>query len=280
MKRFLLLLFALPVLAACNQAADSPAEKVITVSIEPLRYFTEAIAGDRFRVVTLVPHGSSPETYEPAPRQLVDLSESSAYLSVGGLGFEQTWMGKLAENVPQMPIVNLSKGIAPLRSDHGPGIDPHTWSSPKSAAIIAQNIYDVLCHLDSASAPYYQQRLQTLQTRIDSVDNAIRNTLGKSSVRTFLIYHPALGYLARDYGLTQLCLEEGGKEPTPARMRALIRQSREAGVTTLFVQQAFSEEGAKTLARETGARIVRINPLSYDWVKETLHTVNALKDGK
>jgi zinc transport system substrate-binding protein len=119
MKRFLLFLFALPVLAACNQAADSPAEKVITVSIEPLRYFTEAIAGDRFRVVTLVPHGSSPETYEPAPRQLVDLSESSAYLSVGGLGFEQTWMGKLAENVPQMPIVNLSKGIAPCAATTG-----------------------------------------------------------------------------------------------------------------------------------------------------------------
>lgn len=60
-------------LAACKPAGqktkadDGDTKPVITVTIEPLRYFTEAIAGDRFDVVSMVPKGSSPETYDPTP---------------------------------------------------------------------------------------------------------------------------------------------------------------------------------------------------------------------
>ena len=61
-----------------------------------------------------------------------------------------------------------------------------------------------------------------------------------------------------------------------ARLRSLIRQSKEAGATVLFVQQAFSQEGARALARETGTQIVRINPLGYDWPEETLRVARAL----
>ena len=50
--------------------------RIVTVTIEPLRYFTEQIAGNRFKVVTMVPNGGNPETYEPSARQMMNLSES------------------------------------------------------------------------------------------------------------------------------------------------------------------------------------------------------------
>ena len=40
---------------------------ILTVTIDPQRYFIEQIAGDNFTINTLVPPGTSPETYEPAP---------------------------------------------------------------------------------------------------------------------------------------------------------------------------------------------------------------------
>lgn len=272
----LLLLLTLSVLAGCNRKPAPDRQRILTVSIEPLRYFAETIAGERFRVTTLVPRGSSPETYEPAPRQLVDLSESKAYLSVGELGFEKTWMPKITEGVPYLPIINLSKGIEPLPGEHGTGVDPHTWTSPQNASVIARNLCDALCRIDSAGSSYYERRTAALLARIDSVDNVVRHVLKRCTARTFLIYHPALGYLARDYGLTQLSLEEGGKEPTTDNLRTLINRTKAGAVRVLFVQQEFSEAGVRALADETGIRIVRINPLSYDWPDETIRIANAL----
>ena len=88
MKIYLYFLLTL-LLAACGSKQQTEGEKpVITVSIEPLRYFTEAIAGDRFRVISLVPDGSSPETYDPNPQQLVGLTQSCAFLRASKIGYE------------------------------------------------------------------------------------------------------------------------------------------------------------------------------------------------
>ena len=80
--------------------------RIVTVTIEPLRYFTEQIAGNRFKVVTMVPNGGNPETYEPSARQMMNLSESDMYIKVGNIGFERTWMKKLEANAPHAIVVD------------------------------------------------------------------------------------------------------------------------------------------------------------------------------
>ena len=46
----------------------------------------------------------------------------------------------------------------------------------------------------------------------------------------------------------------------------------------VFVQQEFAESTALVIARQTGARIVRINPLAYDWRNQLLLVARTLKD--
>lgn len=115
MKRtFLYILAALLAMSCKNNSVQNKNEDdkpVITVTIEPLRYFTEAIAGDNFNVVSMVPKGSSPETYDPTPQQLVDLAKSKAYFRIGYIGFEQTWMDKLTDNAPHLQFFDTSRGI-------------------------------------------------------------------------------------------------------------------------------------------------------------------------
>ena len=112
-----------------------PNKPTVTVTIEPFRYFVEQIAGDDVNVNVMVPAGSSPETYEPTPQQMVDLSQSVFYFKVGQIGFEKTWMKKLQQNAPDMKVIDTSAGIAMLKTQSG-NIDPHTWMSIKSADII------------------------------------------------------------------------------------------------------------------------------------------------
>ncbi|GHT16843.1 hypothetical protein FACS189426_24480 [Bacteroidia bacterium] len=58
-------------------------DNVITVTIEPQRYFADRLVDTLFRVENLVPAGTSPETYDPAPNQMTDLARSKAYFCIG-----------------------------------------------------------------------------------------------------------------------------------------------------------------------------------------------------
>ena len=72
--RFAILLIISVLLTSCAGELTDTRPR-IAVSIEPLRYFTEQIAGDHYKVTTLMPTGGSPETYEPTPHQIVELSQ-------------------------------------------------------------------------------------------------------------------------------------------------------------------------------------------------------------
>ena len=283
MKKLIYIL-TLFILSGCGNTTQKSEKPILTVTLEPLRYFTEAIAGNNYEVVSMVPKGSSPESYDPTPQQLVNLSKSQAYFRIGYIGFEQAWMKKLEANCPNMEVYNTSKGIDLIRDKghwhgdhfHEGGVEPHVWNSTQNALIIADNIYQALCELDSTHQEDYQKRLDVLKQTIRQTDANIR-TLLENADSTFLIYHPALSYFARDYGLKQVSIEEGGKEPSPAQLKALIETCRNENVHTIFVQQEFDQRNAQLIANELGINIVSINPLSYEWVKEMIRIAEALK---
>ena len=283
MKKIIYILTLL-ILCACANTPQKNEIPIITVTLEPLRYFTEAIAGDNYQVISMVPKGSSPESYDPTPQQLVNLSQSKAYFRIGYIGFEQAWMKKLEANCPDMKVYDTSIGIDLIRGEghwhgdhfHEGGVEPHIWNSTPNALIIADNIYKALCELDATHQTDYQKRLDALKETIRQTDENVKALL-KNADRTFLIYHPALSYFARDYGLKQISIEEGGKEPSPAQLKALIETCRKEKAHTIFIQQEFDQRNAQLIANELGVNIVSINPLSYDWAEEMVRVAKALK---
>ena len=86
-----------------------------------------------------------------------------------------------------------------------------------------------------------------------------------------------MNYLARDYGLTQYSMEAGGKEPAASHFKELVDLSKGENINTVFIQKEYDKENAETLAREIGARIVVIDPMSGDWLNEMKRIVAELK---
>lgn len=283
MKKLLYLIILIVTLGSCNQSSKKSDVPTLTVTIEPLRFFTETIAGDKYRVISMVPQGSSPETYDPTPQQLVALNQSDAYLRIGHIGFEQAWMERIKANNPHIKVFDTSEGIDFIRGEghwhgnhfHQGGIEPHVWNSTTNAILIAENICKSLCQLDSINQNFYQERTDSLKQIIVQTDKKIRQLL-QSADSTFLIYHPALSYFARDYGLKQISIEDNGKHPSPASLKTLIDTCRKEGVRVIFVQQEFDQHNAQLIASELGIEIVPINPLSYHWEKEMIRIAETL----
>ena len=283
MKKLIYFLTLL-ILGACGNSPQKNEKPILTVTLEPLRYFTEAIAGGHYEVVSMVPKGSSPENYDPTPQQLVALSRSQAYFRIGYIGFEQAWMKKLQANAPEMKVFDTSRGVDFIRGEghwhgdhfHEGGVEPHIWNSTRNAIIIAENIYEALCELDAIHQEEYKNRLDSLKETIAQTDANVCTFL-ENADSTFLIYHPALSYFARDYGLKQISIEENGKEPSPAQLKSLIETCRKEKAHVIFVQQEFDQRNAQLIADELGVNVVPINPLSYDWDEEMVRVAQALK---
>jgi len=267
MQRLLLPLTLLLLLSCSNTAVDDRPQ--LAVSIEPLRYVVEAIGGDCFSVQTIMPRGASPETYAPTPRQMIELSHCKVIFRVGTLGFEQTTLPQMTADLRDVALIDLGTDISPLLDDAhkhegGKSIDPHVWMSTKNLQLLAQQTCQTLCQLDTLHAPEFKKNLQTFSMRMDSLDAKLQATLRDVHHRAFLIYHPALGYFARDYGLRQLAVERDGKDPSPAYMKRLLNLSRAEGIRVVFISTEHTGAAAKRLGEALSAKVVSINPLDYD----------------
>lgn len=285
----------LATLTACRQkpgANDNDDSKpVLTASIAPAAYVVAAVAGEGYAVEAMMPAGASPESYEPSARQIMNLNRSKALFRIGTLGFERTHLDKLAAQAPHLKPVNLAAGIAPLplparahRHEGGNGgahagesDDPHAWMSPAALKLMAANAARALCALDSAGCAGYTERLRRFETRMDSIDNAVRTKLKGVEHRTFLIFHPALGYFARDFGLRQLAVEADGKTPSAEAMQQLISGAKAEGVRVVFISEEHEGKAARRVAEAIGAQIVKINPPGGDPAAEMLKIAEALR---
>lgn len=284
-KIFYLAILSLIAVACNSQSKSSDSDKkTLTVTIDPQRFFLEQIVGEDFNINVLVPSGTSPETYEPAPSVMLDMNKSDMYFKVGELGFEKAWSARLAENNPNVTIVDCSANIELLKNDdehaheghsHG-AMDPHVWSSPVAAKIFAKNMLDAVVSAYPESAETYQANFDKLMQRINATDSTIKASLVNSPTKAFIIYHPALGYFAEEYGLHQHSIEFEGKNPSPAQMKELVDLAREENINTILVQKGFDMKNAEVVASEINAEIFEIDPLTYDWDKELIRIAQIL----
>ncbi|NLE34134.1 MAG: zinc ABC transporter solute-binding protein, partial [Bacteroidales bacterium] len=159
--------------------------------------------------------------------------------------------------------------------DHG-SVDPHYWMSPVAAGVMAQDIRDFLVELNPDSSVKYTANLVAVNRKISEADSLLRKALASNPQGTVLIYHPALAYTGRDYGFEQVSFEDEGKNPSPARMKELIDLARDKKIKTIFIQAEYDVRNAESLSRETGARLVVINPMNPDWPAAVIEVAHAL----
>jgi zinc transport system substrate-binding protein len=258
------------------------------VTIEPQRYFTEEIAGFRFETESLVPSGVSPETYDPAPQQMLSVSRSRAFFYIGSLGFETAWIDKLKANNKNVAFFRNDINISTVNAEneeshsehhisHGAG-DPHVWASPKNVLIMADNICRALKEIDPENEETYSDNTVKFKETVNEIDKEIRELLKDSRQKSFIIFHPSLTYFARDYGLTQYAIELEGKEPSAEHLKHIIDIANRDNISTIFIQQEFDVRNAELVAAETQCRIVKINPLSYNWKAEMINIAKALSE--
>jgi zinc transport system substrate-binding protein len=274
---------------AMSREAKTNGKPIISVSILPQKYFVEQIAGNYFQVNVILPPGSGPEEFEPTPQQIQNVSNSKFYFYIGHLGFEKSWVKKVAEVSHTVKFVSCSKGLDLLeeesthagekQSDNNDrGTDPHIWTSPENVKTISKTICTELSLAFPEKKSEFEKNLYLFVSKIDSLDNHIRMVLSDSTKSSFMIFHPALGYFARDYHLKQYSIEFDGKTPSTAHMKRMVDTARKERINTIFIQAQFETAKAEAIAKEIRAKIVPIDNLSENWLAEMYSLADKMKD--
>ncbi|MDD3462019.1 MAG: zinc ABC transporter substrate-binding protein [Sulfurospirillaceae bacterium] len=260
------------------------AKPTVTVSIAPQKYFVEQIAKDLVIVNVMVPSGASPHSYEPKPSQMKALSSSDAYFAIG-VNFEQIWLEKFKATNPSLLFIDTAKGITKQsiekhhhdnhKDDEHETKDPHIWLDPILVKIQAQNIKDALVKLYPLHVKNFERNYADFIAVLDTLDTSLQTTLKDITNRQFIVFHPSFGYFASRYMLEQISIEVGGKEPKPSELARIIKDAKKTKAKAVFTSPQFSQKSASVIAKEIGAIVFVIDPLSEDWEENIRKIANA-----
>lgn len=255
---------------------SSGAERIIVaVSIVPQATFVEAVGGDLVDVVTMIPPGANPENYAPTPKAMEELSLASLYFAIGVPAEKNGILPRLSQVNSEMKVVDLPAEVDqvyPVR-EMAPGqADPHRWLSPQRAVEMVRIIAEELALADPLHAEQYKENAAAYQAQLNELDSQIKEALAGLSGRSFIVYHPCMGYFADDYGLKMIALEEEGKPAIAEDLQGVIDLARKENIKVVFYQAEMDSKQAETLARELKGEAVLIAPLASDYIENLKKT--------
>lgn len=287
----LIFLFLIPVfLNGCYKEAPSGVQAPLKVAatIMPLADIARQIGGEKVQVVTLLPPGASPHTYEPTPAQVKALAGTSLILKIGA-GLDD-WIGKVATSAaPEAKILTLSQGLelipekhehrkdahegengshegqnsGPMSSEHS-AFNPHIWLDPVLMRDhLGPAVAQALAELVPPEKDYFMNNLKLWQEKLTRLDADIRSALKGVPQRYFISFHPAWSYFARRYDLIELEVveEKPGQEPTASHLANLVEKARVQGQPPILIEPQFNPQAAQVVAQEYGGRLYTVDPV-------------------
>ncbi|MHA0855589.1 metal ABC transporter solute-binding protein, Zn/Mn family [Paenibacillus sp. CMAA1364] len=268
--------------AACGNTTSMMQEqgKVnVVTTFYPIYMFATAIGGENTNVTHLIPVGVEPHDWTPRSKEILSTSKAQLFM-YNGAGLEG-WVPNFLKSLNKdslVKAVEVSKGIKLIEAiesdddDHNHGeatdvdghhIDPHTWVSPKSAIVMAENIKNSFVEIDPDHQVQYEQRYQQLNDKLVELDRKFELELGKLTQKEMVVSHQAFGYLTRDYGLTQHAIMglSPDAEPRAQDILNLAQLVEEKGIRYIFFEELVSDRLAKTLAGEANVETMVLNPV-------------------
>lgn len=258
---------------ACKQEESGDTLTVVT-TIFPLADFVKNVGGDKIEVVTLLPAGASPHTYEPTPGAMKAVARATL-LVINGAGLD-FWVEKLksaaSDNlvVVDTSVVLAEEGLLlsgdeheheDEGDDHG-GTNPHYWLDPVLARKQVEAIAAALVAADPDNKDFYSVNAAEYVAQLQALDGEIRTATMDFSPREFVTFHASWTYFAKRYGLVEaaVMVESHGQEPD---IKHAIDVAKEFHVKAIFAEPQFttSKAAAETVAAETGAEVLVLDPI-------------------
>lgn len=255
MKNILTIICILSILIGCSNVSkdniDSSNKLKVYASIYPMYDFAKKICGDKADVYNMTSAGSEPHDFEITSKDMADLTKANLFIYNGG-GMEH-WVDTVKDSIKELKYVETSSNI------DDKGVDPHFWLSPIKAKKQMENIKNALAEIDAVNADYYNSNYNYYADRLDELDNHFKDVLSKIKNTNVVVTHPAFGHFCEAYSLNQVAIARD--EADPKAMSDTIAFIKNNNVKAIFYEDFSSSKLVDSIAKETGAKILTLNPI-------------------
>ncbi len=271
--QFFLSFFLILILSGFQAQNLDGAKKIrIVTSVFPLLEFAEAVSGERGEVSLLLPPGAEIHTWQTRPIDIIRLSSADLFIYIGA--DLEPWLHDLLKSVrnSNLRVLEASRGIPLIdeegivhnahEHEHG-AYDPHIWLDFKNDQRIVDKIAAVLSEMDPEGSSIFKKNTSAYKEKLRRLDQKFKDGLKDCVHRTIILGgHAAFGYLARSYDLRQISLYglSPDSSPTPKKLIEVVELAKKHRIKVIFFEIYVSDELAKVLAEEVGARTLVLNP--------------------
>lgn len=264
---YILLIVALLSLFGCGAEKTEDGVSIVCTAFPQYDFARQITADTDTSITMLIKPGSEAHSYEPTPNDRIKIDECDLFIGIGGVSEE--WAETvISSGKGNMKVLNITDSVELLdTADHdGHGHsekDEHVWTSPKNAAIIAQDICNALCEIAPENAETYLANTQKYITELDALaadfDTLAQNARTKN---VFFGDRNPFAYLAHDMGLTIHSPFSGCNEQTEAsagEIADVIDLIRSEKAEFIFKISLSNEKIASSMAQETGTQVLTLH---------------------
>lgn len=244
----------------------------VVTTFYPMYEFTKNVVGDQGKVSLLIKAGTEVHDFEPSTKDVTRIQEADTF--VYDSDSMETWVKSVKKSVDtqKVPFVKATGNmiLAPGVTEEGHGhkghhhaYDPHVWLSPKRAIKLVENIRDALSKKFPRRAKIFKKNAANYIDKLQALDKEYAEGLANAKQKSFVTQHAAFGYLALDYGLTQIPITglTAESEPSAKRLAELSKYVKEYGINYIYFEENASSAVSKTLADEAGVKTAVLSPL-------------------
>lgn len=237
---------------------------VIAVSTFSLYEVSFAIAGETLETSPIVPLGSDPHMFSPAPAQVAQITRADFFI-YNGAGFE-TWAQSLKNTLPQTTkVIDMSQHVTLLKNDHAHdgAYDPHYWLDIDNMIKMTQILEKEFSAQFPINAQIYHTNATAYIVKLEKLKSDYQSALKECKNRTLISNHDAFGYLAHANALENVSIIglSSDEQPSANIIAQIIARVKEHGIKTIFFEDMINDNVAQTIARETGAKALPLQPL-------------------
>ncbi|MDD3861994.1 MAG: zinc ABC transporter substrate-binding protein [Candidatus Gracilibacteria bacterium] len=277
------LLAASMILSGCSiydEKTDESGDKVeIVTTLYPLYEFAKAVGGEKISVKLLLPPGAEAHTFDPTPKNIVDIEKADLFISIGA--DMEPWADDILKGISNEKLTTLraSDFVELIGSsheeepehedDHDPHhgeMDPHIWLDFENDQKIVTAIAETLSEIDAENADFYMSNADSYSKKLIELDELYKKSLTNCEKNIFITGgHNAYAYMAQRYNLEYVAAHgiSPDSEPTPQDMKNLIDISKNQNLKYILFEDLVSPKIAEAIAEETsGMGTLLFSPLA------------------
>jgi len=271
----------------------------VVADIAPIHSLVSMVMDGVGKPQLLIPQNMSPHHYSMRPSEAQALQEANLVVYIG---HDMTpWLEPLFETIAASAdaldlsevddVLRLSYREGPVFDDHEgheheeeghddheeeghddhahhdhDGNDPHMWLDPVNAKLWLDVIASELGHIDPENADRYTANARSAKKQITRKMHHIEDHLAAVQTKGFLVFHDALQYFERRFGLAaagSISLGDASK-PSSSRLRELKHLFEEQAINCVLSEPQFSSKLIDSVFGGYKPHIGVVDPVGID----------------